>query len=338
MNFVKYFSVIIFSLFLLNLVFAGAPGIPHQFYGTVTVNGAPANGASVVAKIEGVVHGSTTSVNGQYGFDPVFFVENPDGVVLDGRSIDFYLNGTKIASSIFSQGNLTELNLSLGEAPVIPPVDTGTGGAGGGGGGGGSGGLQVTFSEKCVNQDITVTVKLSNGKPASNAVVKVLVDRTEIVSGTTDDEGIYVFNLSEAKEYNLDVRKPGYSAKKIAFSLVDCSVEEEVAIEEEDVTDLETVLSCDNISCDDKNPCTKESCLDGACNYEQLTGLSCGEKGTCQAGVCVEPEPEKKVIPEVSSSTGFFGLGDLGGNIAVIVLVLVIAGIAFFFWKNKKEE
>lgn len=45
-------------------------------------------------------------------------------------------------------------------------------------------------------------------------------------------------------------------------------------------------------SCDDKNPCTKDSCRDGACQHDPLDGGSCDDKDKCsvndrcQAGVC----------------------------------------------------
>lgn len=359
MRFLNYFVLILFSLVFASSVFAIA--WPHQFYGDVTVNGVPANGASVVAKINGTEYGSTVSVDGKYGYTQpeLFFVTDPNGTN-GGETIEFFVNGTKVEqTATFMNNGSTELNLSLGVAPFCgdgacngtetcstcsadcgacsPPGDTGGSGPSPGGGGGG-GGLQVTFSEKCIDQNVSVTVKLSNKKPAANATVKVLVDWDVVVEGKTNDDGIFVFSLSEAKEYKLDVRKPGYSAKKIDFSLVDCTIEEEIPIEEEDIKDEELVNSCENINCNDANPCTKESCVEGACNFEQLTGLSCGEKGTCQKGVCVEPEA-KKVTPKTPSApTGFFGLGELGGNIAVLLLIALIAGIAFFVWKNKKEE
>ncbi len=49
------------------------------------------------------------------------------------------------------------------------------------------------------------------------------------------------------------------------------------------------------VNCDDTNPCTQDSCdaLLG-CEYDSapMTGVPCGVEGTCESGICVEPQPE----------------------------------------------
>ena len=126
---------ILISLFLITPAFA-IPGIPHQFYGDVMINGAPApDGSTVTAKIDGVEVASTTTSEGRYGYEPIFYVEDPDGSPANtraGKTINFFINGIDTgATAIFANGETTELDLS---------ITTGGGSPGGGGGGGGSSG------------------------------------------------------------------------------------------------------------------------------------------------------------------------------------------------------
>ncbi|MBU2477211.1 hypothetical protein KKG83_07105, partial [Candidatus Micrarchaeota archaeon] len=150
--------------------------------------------------------------------------------------------------------------------------------------------------------------------------------------------GIFSFNLAEAKEYKLEIRKPGYLTKKVDFSLADCAVEDEVPIEPEDIEDgtLEgaagSTLTCDQINCDDLNPCTQDVCEDSACNYTQLSDVPCGDKGTCQEGACVEPKT--KTTPPVT--TGFLGLSGLQEQVAMGLGILIILGILFVGWTKFK--
>ncbi len=355
----NYFILIIFSVFLLSSVFA--VGWPHQFYGQVTINDNPANNATISAQIDGVEFGSINSIDGTYGFTPdLFFVSDPDGVN-QGETIEFFVNATKVAESTFMNNGLTELNLALTIDPFCgdgvcngsenssscaadcpAPADTGSpsgGSSGGGGGGGGGGGLGVTISNKCINSNALVEVKLSNKKPASNTTVVVFKENKSLISGTTDINGIFDFNLTEAIEYKLEVYKPGYLKVKKDFSLVDCSVEEP----KEDETSEETLGTgtdnlCLDVDCNDGNPCTIDSCSEGVCNYNnQLDGTSCGEDSVCNAGECISTitEETKDNAPPVVPSTGFFGLNNIQGTLAVVVVIAAILGIGFFALKGK---
>jgi len=364
MTLVKYFSVLLFSILFLSLVSA-VPGIPHQFYGTVTVNGALANNASVVAKIDGIEYGNTLSIDGYYGYTPnLFFVEDPDGVKNDGKTIKFYVNGTEVTEYTFKSGASNELDLSLGVAPVCGdgvcngtetcstcaadcgacPVDNPPSNPGSSPGpGGGGGGLIVTISNKCIAEEVLVEVLLSNKKPARNATVAVILDKETLVSGKTGDEGKYIFTLETAGDYLLQVTKPGYLKKKVEFSLTDCSEEisdDTVSDENKDNIDDTPIRTCENVNCDDINPCTIDTCDAGICNFSNIEdNISCGTDGTCQKGECVYPEEDKDdKKKDTPPTTGLFGLTGLGENIAVILIVIVIAGILFFVWKRKTEE
>ena len=112
-------TILILALFITSfaLVYA-VPGIPHQFYGTVTVDGAPAPyGTLVEAKIDGVTYATTTTVSGDYGVDPLFTVPADDPDVVgkeggeDGDIIDFYVDGVWASDYTFQSGSVTLLNL-----------------------------------------------------------------------------------------------------------------------------------------------------------------------------------------------------------------------------------
>ncbi len=118
------------SLLFTNPVFA-IPGVPHQFYGSVTINGKPApDGTLVIAKINGVEVARTYTKDGKYGYEPIFYVDDPNND-RSGSVITFFVNGIASKTVIFCNGCVTRLDISVqakeeGGAPV-------TGGGGGGG-------------------------------------------------------------------------------------------------------------------------------------------------------------------------------------------------------------
>ena len=115
------------------------PVFPHAFYGSVTINGTPAaNGTVVEARAEGVstgIEGNPITVTeaGKYGgpagSDPLVV----QGDITDGTSLTFYVNnvtaqcydvqagGEWLDSYPFKSGNVTIINLKVGEAPPIEP-------------------------------------------------------------------------------------------------------------------------------------------------------------------------------------------------------------------------
>jgi len=101
------------ALLLLSFVVFAAPGIPHQFYGSVSFsNGASPDNILIEAKIDGTVAATTTTLNGKYGYNPnIFFVTDPDGNRA-GKMVEFYVQGSKVATATFSNGGYANLNLS----------------------------------------------------------------------------------------------------------------------------------------------------------------------------------------------------------------------------------
>ncbi len=143
MNFKILLSTII-SLALINNSVLAIPGVPNQFYGSVSLNGQPApDGTTIVAIVNGVQVASTTTSNGKYGYNPTFFVTDPNND-RSGKTITFFVNGVDTGqTSIFCNGCSTNLDLFVTIAQ--PPSGSSGGGPGGSGGGvagnGGGGGV-----------------------------------------------------------------------------------------------------------------------------------------------------------------------------------------------------
>lgn len=110
--------------------------LPHNFYGSVIIDTEPASaGTEVEARGEGVmtteVNPITTTEEGQYGgpgpTEPKLEVQ---GYIDEGTPIEFYIGGVRaqcreqgtetwLDTYPWHNGDITELNLSIGEAP--PP-------------------------------------------------------------------------------------------------------------------------------------------------------------------------------------------------------------------------
>ncbi len=117
---IKYATVTLASLLtILSLllgsayaVSADSPGVPNEFYGAVTINGATAgSGVTVVAVVNGVNGASTTTDSqGRYGYSPLFMVTGSTG-----NQITFLVNGTQAAQTVtFQAGGVTPLTLTVG--------------------------------------------------------------------------------------------------------------------------------------------------------------------------------------------------------------------------------
>lgn len=116
------FLIVILSSF----VVLAAPSVPHQFYGDVSVNGdvAPDN-LFVEARIDGSVFTTLTN-DGKYGFDSIFYVEDPNSD-RDGEDITFFVGNPgemiEADSFTFSNGEVTSLDLSVSGLDVSESDD-----------------------------------------------------------------------------------------------------------------------------------------------------------------------------------------------------------------------
>ena len=128
-------SVLAGTLALAPLVaLAQAPGIPHQFYGTVAYDSGTVTAGLTVRALVGstIVSTSVTQSNGQYGVNPdLLIVSGPTA----GATILFTVNGTPAReTAIFANGTLTNLNLTVpGAAPGGTTTTTTSSGSSSGG-------------------------------------------------------------------------------------------------------------------------------------------------------------------------------------------------------------
>jgi len=113
------------------------PALPHAFYGSVTVNGAPASdGTRVSATVDSgsVVtneQNPTTTLGGSYGVDSAYLLVQGD--IPNGATITFYVNGVSTGQTATFQagGGPTEMNLTVtiprgGAGGIAPGADVET--------------------------------------------------------------------------------------------------------------------------------------------------------------------------------------------------------------------
>lgn len=113
-----FFSALVILFFFVGMVAAQPGSIPNRFYGSVTINGAAApDGTLITAKISGVDVAGDTVSGGNYVLD----VPDPS-FNRDGKTIEFYVSGTKAGEGVFQSSEFTLLNLAITvSAPSSPP-------------------------------------------------------------------------------------------------------------------------------------------------------------------------------------------------------------------------
>ena len=125
--------VLLESMALLASVQAQAPQLPHLFYGTLTIGGAPAPiGTVVVANVGGVQKGSlVTTESGLYGGPSA--LQNKlavQGGITPGSTIEFFVDGVLAnETASFESGAVTQLNLTVAGPPpeaTATPAPTAT--------------------------------------------------------------------------------------------------------------------------------------------------------------------------------------------------------------------
>jgi len=103
------------AVLLLVPLISAVPGIPHQFYGSVKVNGEPtADNNILVAVVEGDYY-TTVTTDGMYGMNPnIFYVEDPNGNRCTGEScaiISFYLGDKYVGEFEFINNGFTNFDI-----------------------------------------------------------------------------------------------------------------------------------------------------------------------------------------------------------------------------------
>lgn len=119
--------ILAFAFALAPTIILAAPGIPHQFYGTVNFsNGSAPDGLLVEVKVNGAKVGSATTSGGKYGYMPsLLFAIKTEGD-WNGETAELYVGGTKattVTPVTLSKGGYTQLNLTVpGTAPTSNPT------------------------------------------------------------------------------------------------------------------------------------------------------------------------------------------------------------------------
>ena len=156
---------IIIAISFVNLVFA-IPGVPHQFYGEVKINGNPAPDGVEIAVYDAddnkYVAGTFTK-EGKYGYEPIFYVPDPDGD-REGHTLEFYVAGVKATEHPFENGMSTKLDLSV----KIHSTSSSGGGSGGGGSGGGAWSTSTGIKNSNVTANNTTNGKMSVANATGN--------------------------------------------------------------------------------------------------------------------------------------------------------------------------
>ena len=190
------------------------PAEPHQFFGSLTINGQPApNNLIVEAYYESgpalgaSPAGISATRNGGYGYSPYIMMVVPEAGSTGG-TITFYLIGDdgnhyELGEYPYSQFGITQRDFSISCTTCLPPVSspsTGSGSGGGttGGSGGGSsgtggftGGTGTTTSDAEDTTDDTVDVCVPDWRCSEwtacsdNVRHRVCVDRNDC--GVEDD-------------------------------------------------------------------------------------------------------------------------------------------------------
>ena len=185
MNFKILSTTIIFVLFLATSVLA-VPGVPNQFYGSVTINGQPApDGTTVTAEINGAEVKSTTTSNGEYNL----IVDDPQGDRI-GDTVYFFVDGIDTGKTAsFCNGCSDRVDLSITKE---------TSGGSPGGGGGSSGGS--TASEETT----TTTV----GAEESSSGATVCQEKWVCTDWNTCKDGLQTRKCIDQNSCGTDERKP----------------------------------------------------------------------------------------------------------------------------------
>jgi len=133
--------MLITAILLIATVAWAIPGIPHQFYGDVLINGESAPNGTVIKAVVNNQEYTVTTSNGAYGFSPnLLFVQDPNNDN-NAKTIEFFINNEPATTYTFENGGYTVLDLEITtSSPAPPPASEPPPATGGGGGGGGGSG------------------------------------------------------------------------------------------------------------------------------------------------------------------------------------------------------
>ncbi len=220
-------------------------------------------------------------------------------------------------------------------APTLP-ADTSRGNPGTGRGSSGGAVQKISITGNCAGEEITVSAVNAYDSPLKGVSVQAIKDRETAQEEKTGEDGIVSLELQEAGEYIIAARKGGFKSVTKRIDVVDCPEPEPENL-------------CENVECDDKNPCTTDLCTaeTGACvNDGVADGANCGNEKECTAGQCgaveaveiASAQPAEEQKAGTSTPTGMFTAG-ADSSVALIgaVLAIAIIGAGMFLRKNKRQ-
>lgn len=206
----------LFFIALFGLAFA-VPGVPHAFYGDVTINGAPApDGTTVSARINNAEVKAGITSNGRYGYSPnVFHVEDQNSNNA-GKTIQFFVNGinankdVSFCNACFNAcgtdtNNCAKHNLDVTIASPpsgSPPSSGSSGGGGGGSSGGGSSGATTATTSNLTN---TSSTGPSTSEPSTT---QACTENWICSDWSACSDGIQTRSCQDSNNCGTDVSKP----------------------------------------------------------------------------------------------------------------------------------
>ncbi len=188
----KILTILTCFLIFSNIVLAIAPGVPHAFYGSVTVNGNPApDGTVITAKINGVEVARTVTSDGKYGY-PIgsFYVDDPNHD-RSGEEIRFFVNGVDTGQTrYFCNGCVTKIDLAISQSQ-----------GGGGGGGGFGGGVPTTKKTSQENQT-------TQNQTAQKTETQFCEERWVCTDWSECKDGFQTRSCNDVNNCGTDLNKP----------------------------------------------------------------------------------------------------------------------------------
>ena len=253
LNIKSFWPIFVLSFLFLNPILA-IPGIPHQFYGTITFKNGEKVGPGYIleAYVDGEVAGTAYTLDGKYGYRPfLFFVTYPENKK-EGMTITFKLYDPLtghtypiIQSWKFEHGGYTKLDLTVEENYVSPRQEIEKSGGGGGGSG-----IFYQLTKNETEENITVPeneseldeildlIASNKTEEAREALLKIEDKLTKELEDISSSKAL-AENLAITFE---DLESLGLSFEDFQKALKDLETAKELMKLAEDTEDLETKL------------------------------------------------------------------------------------------------
>lgn len=208
--------------------------------------------------------------------------------------------------------------------------------------------------------NITVIIKNATDKRLSNlsiieSIPKEIIEKASSVKSSEEfkiikEDPVIEWVIPEIKEtapkdkptieWTVNALNPG-ETKVLVYSIKKKIDKELLSLMSAPVAIAETVkvFACKDIECNDDNPCTIDSCVQGKCDYETVSdNTSCGANKVCKQGKCTS----KSITPIVGGAPTAVTIAQepaaKSASLYVIIgAIIAVFIIAFVFISRKKE-